>query len=108
MNPLKTRSQMVEEVVNEINGEALSYSQQKKFIRFFIDRATKGDLMTKRLLSMADVCKKSMIPRHRVAYALERGVIKEPPRVGGRRCFSSRDLEAIRSYFGKDSKNERQ
>ena len=108
MNPLKRRSQMVDEVVDEINGVGLSYSQQKKFIRFLIDRTTKGDLMKHRLLSMADVARESMVPRYRISYALEIGVLKEPPRVGSRRCFSSKDLEAIRSYFRKESKNERQ
>lgn len=49
-----------------------------------------------------------MVARYRISYALETGVLEEPPRVGNRRCFRSKDLEAIRSYFGKDSKNERQ
>ena len=64
--------------------------------------------MKTRLLSMADVVRESMIPRYRICYGLEIGVLKEPRRVGNRRCFSSKDLEAIRFYFGKDSKNERQ
>jgi DNA-binding transcriptional MerR regulator len=64
--------------------------------------------MKTRLLSMADVARESMVPRHRISYALEIGALPEPPRLGGRRCFRSKDLEAIRSYFGKDSKNERQ
>jgi hypothetical protein len=64
--------------------------------------------MKTRLLSMADISRESMVPRHRITYAIERGAIKDPPRVGGRRCFRPRDLEAIRTYFGKGSKNERQ
>jgi hypothetical protein len=64
--------------------------------------------MKTRLLSMADVVRESMIPRYRISYALETGVIKEPPRVGTRRCFSWKDLEAIRTHFGKASPNERQ
>ncbi len=64
--------------------------------------------MKTRLLSMADVARESMVPRYRISYALERGLLREPPRVGGRRCFGYQDLEAIRTHFGKDSKNERQ
>ena len=91
-----------------MDGTELSYSTQKKFVGIAIDTAPKEVLMKTRLLSMADVARESMVPRYRISYGLETGVLKEPRRVGNRRCFSSKDLEAIRSYFGKDSKNERQ
>ena len=63
--------------------------------------------MPRRLLSMSEVAKESMVPRYRISYALERGQLKEPPRLNGRRCFSNRDLEAIRNHFGRGVQHDR-
>jgi hypothetical protein len=108
MTGLKTDAAMVEEERTEMDGTELSYSTQKKFVGVAIDTAPKEVLMKTRLLSMADVARESMVPRHRISYALEIGLLREPARVGGRRCFGLRDLEAIRTHFGKASPNERQ
>ena len=108
MTGLKIHPQMVGKGVdrNGRHGTLLFHAEE---IRRGSHRyGNKGGLMKTRLLSMADVARESMVPRYRISYALETGVLEEPPRVGNRRCFRSKDLEAIRSYFGKDSKNERQ
>ena len=108
MTGLKIHPQMVGKGVdrNGRHGTLLFHAEE---IRRDSHRyGTQGGLMKTRLLSMADVARESMVPRHRISYALEIGLLREPPRVGGRRCFGPRDLEAIRTHFGKASPNERQ
>ena len=51
-------------------------------------------------LSMADVMRTAGVARHKITYAIERGRIPEPTRVGGnRRCFTPDQAEQIRGYF---------
>ena len=54
-----------------------------------------------RILSISEVARESGVPRHRIAYALASGYLKEPLRVLGRRAFSPADLEQIKAYFSK-------
>jgi hypothetical protein len=57
--------------------------------------------MSIRLLSMADVVRESRIPRHKIAYQLQIGTIKEPLHLNGRRVFTSIDLAEIIAFFTK-------
>lgn len=57
--------------------------------------------MPSRLLSMADIVRESQIPKYRIVYALEKGVLREPQRLNGRRCFTATDLERIVAFFTK-------
>jgi DNA-binding transcriptional MerR regulator len=52
--------------------------------------------MNQELLSMADVVRESLVPRHRIVYLLERGVVTEPKRIGNRRVFTRDQLETIK------------
>ena len=60
--------------------------------------------MGKELLSMSEVVKRTGIKRHRIVYALQSGKLHEPDTLNGRRCFSSRDLERIQTYFQRRTK----
>lgn len=53
----------------------------------------------KKLFSMSEVGRLSLTAPHRIVYALNRGKIKEPRRLNGRRCFSEKDVETIKEYF---------
>jgi len=51
-------------------------------------------------MTMAEVVRRlRTIPRHQVAYALDRGFLREPARVSGRRMFTNDDLAVIQAHF---------
>lgn len=52
-----------------------------------------------KLFSMIDVVKRVGVPRHKIVYALERGFIKEPQSLQGRRCFTEEEIKEIMIYF---------
>jgi len=60
--------------------------------------------MRKELLSMSEVVKRTGIKRHQIVYLLVTGKIPEPSTLNGRRCFSMKDLERIKTYFQRRTK----
>ncbi len=60
--------------------------------------------MANEMYGMSDLVKATGISKHRIVYALERGVIPEPRRLAGRRCFSPTDIDRIRRWFGSTNK----
>lgn len=48
------------------------------------------------MYSISEVASANGIASHRIRYLLEKGVLKEPPRVNGRRVFSASDIELVR------------
>ena len=51
------------------------------------------------LLSMADVERKTSVPRSWIAYQMQLGRIPEPARLRGRRCFSPEQAEEIQARY---------
>lgn len=51
------------------------------------------------LFSMSDAAKATGVAGYRIKYALKTRRIPEPGRVGGRRCFTTEDVERIRRHF---------
>jgi DNA-binding transcriptional MerR regulator len=51
------------------------------------------------MYSIGEVAKASGVAPHQVKYLLQKGVVKEPRRLNGRRCFTARDLEQVRGHF---------
>jgi DNA-binding transcriptional MerR regulator len=60
-----------------------------------------------KFLSIRDVVKQSGIPKHKIVYAMERGFLKEPQMISGRRCFTEKELESIKEYFANKPKKEK-
>jgi len=58
----------------------------------------------KQLFSMADVVKRLGIPKHRITYALDRGFLKPPQMLHGRRLFSEKDLRQMQAFFSRRNK----
>lgn len=52
-----------------------------------------------KLFSMIDVVRRVGVPRHKITYALERGFIKEPQNLQGRRCFTEEEVKEIMIHF---------
>jgi|APCry1669189034_1035192.scaffolds.fasta_scaffold194912_1 hypothetical protein len=51
-------------------------------------------------MTMAEVVRRlRTIPRHQIAYALDRGFLKEPAKISGRRMFTSDDVCLIEAHF---------
>jgi DNA-binding transcriptional MerR regulator len=53
---------------------------------------------------MADVVNRLGIPKHRISYALERGFLKPPQMLHGRRLFSEKDLRRMQAFFSRRTK----
>ncbi len=51
------------------------------------------------MLSMSEAARATGVAPHRIKYALITGLLKEPAKAGGRRCFSPEDMERIRRHF---------
>lgn len=51
------------------------------------------------MYSIAEVAERCGVAPHQVKYLLQKGVLKEPPRLNNRRAFSVADLEAVRRHF---------
>ena len=51
------------------------------------------------LFSMSEAAKATGVAPYRIKFALETHKIPEPGRVGGRRCFTTEDLELIKRHF---------
>lgn len=51
------------------------------------------------MLSISEVARAAGVARHRLAYALQTGAVREPARLAGRRCFSPEDIELVRRHF---------
>jgi len=51
------------------------------------------------MYSIAEAAAVTGIATHRIRYLLEKGVLKEPTRLNGRRAFTPVDIEAIRRHF---------
>ena len=51
------------------------------------------------LFSMSEAAKATGVAPYRIRFALETHKIPEPGRVGGRRCFTTEDVELIRRHF---------
>lgn len=64
--------------------------------------------MSKELMSISEVVKRTGVAKHRIVYALETGHLQEPRTLNGRRCFSSSDLRKIQTFFQEKSRNEKQ
>ena len=64
--------------------------------------------MSKELMSISEIVRRTGIAKHRIVYALETGHIREPQTLNGRRCFSSSDLRKIQNFFQRRDKHEKQ
>lgn len=62
--------------------------------------------MANEMYGMSDLVKATGISKHRIVYALERGVIPEPRRLAGRRCFSAIDIDWIKRWFETTGKTK--
>lgn len=51
------------------------------------------------LFSMSEAAAAAGVASYRIKYALETGVLKEPQRLAGRRCFTPEDVERVRRHF---------
>ena len=51
------------------------------------------------MYSIAEVARANGIAPYQVKYLLQKGVLKEPQRLNGRRCFTPADLERVRRHF---------
>jgi len=51
------------------------------------------------MLSMSEAAKAAGVASYRIKYALETRKLPEPGRVGGRRFFTSEDVERVRQHF---------
>jgi DNA-binding transcriptional MerR regulator len=51
------------------------------------------------MYGIGEVAAMTGIASHRIKYLLQKGVIPEPARVAGRRCFMPADIEAVRRHF---------
>jgi DNA-binding transcriptional MerR regulator len=51
------------------------------------------------MLSMSEAARAAGVAPHRIKYGLKTGLLKEPARAGGRRCFTPEDVERIRRHF---------
>lgn len=51
------------------------------------------------MYSIAEVAVVTGIATHRIRYLLEKGVLKEPSWVHGRRAFTAADIESIHRHF---------
>lgn len=64
--------------------------------------------MSKELMSISEIVKRTGVAKHRIVYALESGKIREPRTLNGRRCFASSDLRKIQHFFQERGRNEKQ
>lgn len=54
-------------------------------------------------VTMAEVVRRlRTVPRHRIAYALDRKFLPEPARISGRRMFTEQDIQIIARYFATE------
>jgi DNA-binding transcriptional MerR regulator len=51
------------------------------------------------MYSIGEVAKASGVAPYQVKYLLQKGILKEPRRLNGRRCFTAAEREAIRHHF---------
>jgi DNA-binding transcriptional MerR regulator len=51
------------------------------------------------MYSIGEVAKACGVAPYQIKYMLLKGVLKEPRRLAGRRCFADRDLERVRRYL---------
>jgi DNA-binding transcriptional MerR regulator len=51
------------------------------------------------MYSIAEVARANGIAPYQVKYLLQKGVLKEPQRLNGRRMFTRADLERVRRHF---------
>ena len=51
------------------------------------------------MYSNAEAALASGIASHRNRYVLEKGILREPSRVNGRRAFTAADIKSIRRHF---------
>lgn len=58
-----------------------------------------GQKEVQMLFSMGDAARAAGVATYRIKFALETHKIPEPGRVGGRRCFTTEDVELIRRHF---------
>jgi predicted site-specific integrase-resolvase len=58
------------------------------------------------MYSISEVAQQAGVAAYQIKYMLQRGVLKEPRRVGNRRAFTTDDVEAVRRHF-QDRKDKR-
>jgi len=51
------------------------------------------------MYSIGEVAKACGVAPYQIKHMLLKGVLKEPRRLAGRRCFADRDLERVRRYL---------
>ncbi len=51
------------------------------------------------MYSMGEVAAMTGIASYRIKYLLQKGVLREPARIAGRRVFVPADIEAVRRHF---------
>lgn len=51
------------------------------------------------MYSIAEVARANGIATYQVRYLLQKGIVQEPRRLNGRRCFTLADLKAVRRHL---------
>jgi DNA-binding transcriptional MerR regulator len=51
------------------------------------------------MYSIGEVAKACGVAPYQIKYMLKTGMLKEPRRLAGRRCFTATDLEKVRRHF---------